>query len=230
MRPDTAMVFAAGHGTRMAPLSDTTPKPMVRINGLPMIDFALDRLAGMRKVAVNTHYLAEQLEQHLAKREGVICIREEPDILDTGGGLRNALPVLGSNPVLTMNCDMVFSGQDPVELLLRTWNGAQMDALLVLIRHENTIEHSGPGDFFLDDSGVVSRRANHASAPYVYSGLQIIKTQKLHDVPSRVFSLNLLWDQMIAKGSAFGVVFEGNWVDVGHPRGVVAAEQVLADV
>ena len=229
MKVDRAMVFAAGFGTRMAPLTNTLPKPLIPVAGRPLIDHALALLDGVSVIVVNTHYRAAQLDAHLAGRN-VTCIREEPEVLETGGGLKNALPVLGEGPVLTLNSDVIFAGHNPVDALQNAWNPDQMDALLTLIPVENTVEYSGVGDFFTDDDGRITRRGSSAAAPFVYGSVQIIKTDLLAEITENAFSLNVIWDQMIAKKRAFGLPYGGAWVDVGRPAGIAVAEQVLEDV
>ena len=229
MQIDRAMVFAAGFGTRMAPLTDTLPKPLIRVAGKPLIDHALGLLSDVSTVVVNTHYRAAQLEAYLSDRN-VVCLREEPEILETGGGLKNALSVLGDGAVFTLNSDVIYAGRNPVDALQSAWDPDKMDALLTLIPVENTVEYSGAGDFYLDDTGRIERRGGHASAPFVYGSVQILKTDLLHSVSQTAFSLNLIWDQMIAQGRAFGLPYDGRWVDVGRPEGIGVAEQVLADV
>lgn len=229
MSIDRAMVFAAGFGTRMAPLTDTMPKPMISVAGKPLIDHALALLDGVSTVVVNTHYRAAQLEDYLQDRD-VIYVREEPDVLETGGGLKNALPVLGEGAVLTLNSDVIFTGENPVSRLQEAWDPARMDALLTLIPIENTVEYTGVGDFSMDAEGRIERRGARDSAPFVYGSVQILKTELLATIPEPAFSLNVIWDQMIAKGRAFGLPYDGRWVDVGRPEGIAVAERVLADV
>jgi MurNAc alpha-1-phosphate uridylyltransferase len=229
MKVDRAMVFAAGFGTRMAPLTDTLPKPLIHVAGRPLIDHALQLLDGISRIVVNTHYRAAQMEAHLAGRN-VTCLREEPEVLETGGGLKNALPVLGDGPVLTLNSDVIFAGKNAVDALQKAWNPDRMDALLTLIPVENTVEYSGVGDFFADGEGRISRRGSRSTAPFVYGSVQIIKTDLLAEITENAFSLNVIWDQMIAQKRAFGLPYDGAWVDVGRPEGIAVAEQVLADV
>lgn len=230
MTPKAAMIFAAGFGTRMAPLTDTMPKPLLSVAGKPLINHSLDLLDGITNIVVNTHYLADQLEDHLRNTPHVTCLRESPDILETGGGLKNALPLLGSDPVVVLNSDAVFVGDSPLPALLSHWDPNKMDALLTLVPIANTIEHRGAGDFFCGVDGQLSRRGKNPAAPYVYTGVQILKTDQLAAIPQTAFSLNLLWDQMISEGRAFGLVYSGKWVDVGRPSGITAAEKALADV
>lgn len=228
MPVDRAMVFAAGFGTRMKPLTDTMPKPLIEVAGKPLIDHSLALLDGVVTVVVNTHYRADQLEAHLNGRE-VVCIREDPEVLETGGGLKNALPVLGGDPVLTLNSDVIFAGDNPVTALQEAWDPARMDALLTLVAVENTVEYSGVGDFYLNE-GRIERRGTREAAPFVYGSVQIIKTALLAEAKETAFSLNMVWDQMIAEGRAFGLPYGGRWVDVGRPKGIAVAEKVLADV
>lgn len=232
MRPDAAMVFAAGFGTRMLPLTKSTPKPMLHVAGRPLLDYALDLVTQpqITRIVVNTHHLPEQVEGHLAGRDRVQCLREMPEVLETGGGLKNALPVLGSGPILTLNSDVVFANSNPVPTLLQQWDPARMDALLTLIPIEDTVEHSGVGDFFLEEGERLVRRGDRSAAPYVYGGVQILKTDGLDEFSENAFSLNVLWDRMLADGRAFGLVHPGTWVDVGRPEGLVAAEKALANV
>lgn len=226
---DRAMIFAAGFGTRMAPLTDTLPKPLIPVAGKPLIDHALGLLDGVQTVVVNTHYRAAQLEAHLQDAD-VICLREEPDVLETGGGLRNALGVLGPKPVFTLNSDVIYAGENPLAALQEYWDPVRMDALLTLIPLANAVEYSGTGDFFLDEERRIKRKGTQEAAPFVYGSVQIIKTDLLRSVQQNAFSLNVIWDQMIAKGRAFGLPYSGRWVDVGRPEGIAIAEQVLADV
>lgn len=229
MRPEAAMIFAAGFGTRMAPLTDTCPKPMLPLGDRPMIDYciAMIREAGDFRIVVNTHYLADQIETHLATIANLQCIREEPEILETGGGLRNALPLLGEAPVITANSDVLWSGPNPVRQLLAAWQPDRMDGLMAMVPLTAARGHDGAGDFFLEPDGRLRRKANAAAAPYVYGGVQIIKTKGLADFSETGFSVSKLWDRMIAAGRLFGAVYPGGWTDIGHPAGLQLAEQAL---
>ena len=224
------MIFAAGFGTRMGDLTKTCPKPMIPVAGRPLIDHALDLTSGpnINPVIVNLHYLPDQLETHLANRSGVRTILERQTVLETGGGLKNALPFLGDNPVLTLNSDAVWTGDNPLTRLQNAWDPEVMDALLMLVPKENAQEHRGSGDFFLDETGRLARIGKAATAPFVYSGAQIVKTAPLLDIQEQVFSLNLLWDQYLADRRVFGIVHHGGWVDVGTPHGIHVAEVELA--
>ncbi len=223
------MIFAAGFGTRMAPLTDTCPKPMLPLGGRPMIDYciAMIRDAGDFGIVVNTHYLADQVEEHLTSVPNLRCIREEPDILETGGGLRNALPLLGSGPVITANSDVLWSGANPLRQLLADWRPDRMDGLMAMVPLSNARGYGGPGDFFLEQDGRLRRKGAAATAPYVYGGVQIIKTDRLAGFAESSFSISLLWDRMIAAGRLFGTVHAGGWTDIGHPAGLQLAGEIL---
>ena len=228
MTINAALIFAAGFGTRMGALTKDTPKPLVQVAGRPLIDYAYDLVTDLETVVVNLHYFSSQLETHLAAHNNVKTLRETPDILETGGGLKNALPLLGNDPVVTLNSDAIWTGTNPVTALCETWDPAKMDALLTLIPIQNAQEHRGSGDFNLCTTGQISRRGAAINASYVYGGAQIIKTDLLAKITGKSFSLNLLWDQMLAKNRAYGIVHNGGWVDVGRPQGIDVAAAELA--
>ncbi|MEX3316155.1 nucleotidyltransferase family protein [Sulfitobacter sp. PS-8MA] len=223
--PDAIMMFAAGFGTRMKHLTQTQPKPMVPLAGRPLIDHALDLARGIapRRIVANLHYLPDQLEAHL-RPQGVATVREMPDILDTGGGLRNALPLLGEGPVFTMNSDAIWAGPNPLTLLRAAWEPRQMDALLMTVPLGQTLGHEGKGDFALGPEGHLTRGPGN-----VYGGVQIIKTDLLAEIEEERFSLNILWDMMLQRERLFGMAYPGRWCDVGHPGGIALAESLLAD-
>jgi MurNAc alpha-1-phosphate uridylyltransferase len=217
------MLFAAGFGTRMRPLTDSRPKPLIDVAGKPLLDHALDivRAAPHRRIVVNSHYLGDQIAAHLHGQD--VAISHEADqILDTGGGLKAALPLLGAPQVATLNTDAIWSGPNPLATALAAWQPDQMDALLLCLPAENAIGRKGPGDFTLDAEGRISR-----GGPFVYSGLQILKPGLVADHPGAVFSLNAVWDRLIASGRAYGTLFPGQWCDVGHPGGIAEAEALL---
>lgn len=221
MTPQALMLFAAGFGTRMGALTADRPKPLVRVAGRPLIDHALDLIDAVvpGPVVANLHYRAEQLESHLAGSR-VVTLREEPEILETGGGLRNALPLLGPGPVWTMNSDAVWTGPNPLALLRDHWEEG-MEALLLGIPPERAVGHSGKGDFL--PGPPVMRGPG-----LIYSGVQIIRTEGLADVREAAFSLNLLWDRMLARGTLHVMPYDGEWCDVGRPEGIALAEAMLA--
>jgi len=217
------MLFAAGVGTRMGALTAKTPKPLIEVAGKPLIDHALTLAdtAKVDKIVVNLHYLGDQIASHLQGRD-VALSWEHTQILETGGGLKAALPLLQADTVFTLNTDAVWSGQNPLIELQTAWDPEKMDALLLLLPADKALGHGGKGDFLLAPDGRVSRAAG-ATAP-VYLGAQILKTTALTAITEPVFSLNLLWDQAIAQGRAFGLLHQGGWCDVGRPEGITLAE------
>lgn len=220
------MLFAAGLGTRMGALTATRPKPLIPVAGKPLIDHALHLAddAGVTRIVANSHYLPDPIEAHLAPRN-IPVSREEPHILETGGGLKRALPLLGESPVLTLNTDAVWTGLNPLSQLLSAWDGDRMDALLLLLPPDRATGHTGHGDFLMAADGRLVR-AKGATGP-VYLGAQIIRTEGLADISDEVFSLNLLWDRLIAKGRLYGLIHQGGWCDVGRPEGIALAETLL---
>lgn len=225
MFPFPLMIFAAGFGTRMGALTADRPKPLIPVAGRPLIDHALDAAldAGAGRIVVNVHYLADQMEAHLAGR-GVTISDERAQILETGGGLRAALPLLGAGPVAVLNSDGIWTGTNPLAQLAAAWDD-RMEALLLLLPVTETKGHGAKGDFRLDSTGRISR--GQGGEDHVYIGAQILKPARLADVPDPVFSLNRIWNDMIAAGTAYGIVHQGGWCDVGHPEGIAEAEDLL---
>lgn len=222
-RPDSLMIFAAGFGTRMGALTHDRPKPLIEVAGKPLIDHALDlaRAAGISRIVGNTHYLADMMGSHLSA-QGVTISEEVPDILDTGGGLRKALPDLGDGPVLTLNPDAVWTGGNPLSELAAAWDPDRMGALLMLVPSAQAAAHGGRGDFDMDADGRLTR-----GTAYVYTGAQVLRTDRLHEIADPVFSLNAYWNLLDSDGQLFGIVHAGGWCDVGTPEGIVAAEALL---
>lgn len=221
--PQAVMLFAAGFGTRMGALTADRPKPLIRVGGRALIDHALDlaRDAGVARKVANLHYKAGMLADHLAGTD-VRLSHEQPDILETGGGLRHALPLLGQGPVFTMNTDAIWHGPNPLDLARAAWNPARMDALLVCIEPPSAVGHAGNGDFTPDTEGRLTRGPG-----LIYGGVQIIRTEGLAEIADSVFSLNLLWNRMLAEGRLFGLHYPGQWCDVGHPEGIEQAERMI---
>ncbi|MBJ3761526.1 nucleotidyltransferase family protein [Maribius pontilimi] len=218
------MLFAAGFGTRMGALTADRPKPMVPVSGRPLIDHAvsLAHAAGIRRVVANTHYKAEILAPHLADL-GVVESREEPRILDTGGGLKHARPLLGRGPVFTLNSDAVFRGPNPLTTLADHWRDG-MAALLLVVPLDRAHGRDAPGDFALTD-GTLAR-----GGAMVFTGAQIIDPSILESHADPVFSLSEVWTDLALAGALHGVVHDGDWADVGHPDGIARAEALIADV
>lgn len=234
---ESAMVMAAGIGKRMRPLTATRPKPLVRVAGKPLIDHSLDRIeaAGIGHVVVNVHYLADALEAHLAKQKRSFTLAvsdERGELLETGGGMVKALPLLKGDPILVVNSDNIWTDgpQDSIRNLARHWDDARMDALLLVIRQASATGNKGYGDFHMDGEGKLSRRRPGRVAPFVYTGVQIVSRRLLDDAPEGPFSTNILWDRAIAAGRLYGLSHMGQWFDVGTPTSIAPTEAALSEV
>jgi len=230
----SAMVLAAGLGKRMRPLTATRPKPLVEVAGKPLIDHVLDRLAvaGVEQVVVNVHYLADALEAHLAARTDPFALAvsdERTALLETGGGVTRALPLIAHDPFLVANSDNLWldGPVDAIGLLAERWDDRAMDALLLMVPLARAHCHRGPGDFHMDAVGRLSRRRAGRVAPFVFTGVQLTHRRLFADAPEGPFSCNLLWDRAIATGRCFGVVHQGLWFDVGTPQAIAGTEMIL---
>lgn len=223
MRP-SLMIFAAGFGTRMRPLTDTRPKPLIEVAGKTLLDRALmmGRQAQLSPIVVNSHYMGDQIADHLAGQD--VAISDESDLLlDTGGGLRKALPLLDGGPVMTLNPDVIWTGPNPLTALCDAWDD-RMDALLAVVPIAKATARVGSGDFSIDAAGRISRQGD-----FVYGGAHIIRPERLAEIPDQIFSLNRIWDVLIAEGRAFGMIHSGGWCDVGRPETISFAEAMLTD-
>ncbi len=230
-----AMVMAAGLGTRMRPLTNDRPKPLVTLAGKALIDHSLDKLreAGIGRVIVNVHYLPDMVIDHLAghARDLDIHISDERDVLlETGGGLIKALPMLTEEPFYCINSDNVWTenGGNSLLDLAAHWDAAKMDALLLVVPNARAFNHSGAGDFFMDDGGLLARRGDNSSAPFIYTGIQLISHRLLRDPPVGPFSTNILWSRAIEEGRLFGMEHKGEWFDIGSPEAIAPTEARLA--
>lgn len=229
-----AMVLAAGLGKRMRPITDTRPKPLVRVGGRALIDHALARLtqAGIRRVVVNVHYLGDQVIDHLAGRTDLAVRisdeREVPEPLETGGGIKRALPLLGPTFVV-VNSDSLWTEAATANLprMLAGWRPDEMDILLLLAARES-LGYDGAGDFEIAQDGRLARRAPGGTAPLVYAGVAILTRDLFADTPDGAFSLNLLFDRAIAAGRLYGERLDGEWLHVGTPEAIRDAEERLA--
>jgi N-acetyl-alpha-D-muramate 1-phosphate uridylyltransferase len=230
--PKRAMLLAAGLGTRLRPISDAMPKPLVEINGRALIDHALDRLelAGVEQVVVNTHYKSEMVAQHLAGRARPrIHLSPEPELLDTGGGVANALPLLGEN-FYVVNGDVLWldSRDYVLNRLARAFDPARMDAVLLFQRTVSAVGYEGPGDYFLDSAGTPRRRGEREIAPYLFAGIQLLHRRLFDGLAERVFSLVRLYDRAAAGLRLHAIVHDGEWYHVGTPGGLGATRDRLA--
>jgi len=233
MMPKSAIVLAAGLGTRMRPYNGNIPKPLVALGGKSLIDYSLDRLAdaGVERAVVNVHHLADLLEQHLASRKQpkIVISDERGELLGTGGGIAKALPVLGDAPFFLVNSDTLWlDGVKPnFARLAEAFDPAIMDALLLLASTAGSIGYTGRGDFAMLPDGRLRKRGEREVVPFVYAGAAILSPMLFTDVPKGAFSLTLLFDRAAAKDRLFGLRLEGVWMHVGTPEAVAAAETAL---
>lgn len=232
--PRTAMVLAAGLGKRMRPLTATRPKPLIEVAGKALLDHVLEKLkvAGVERAVINVHYLADAVEAHLVARDfglDVAVSDERSLLLETGGGMVRAGPLIDCDPFLVVNSDNMWvdGPADTLRLLASHWDGGRMDALLLLVPHARAQNHGGLGDFHMDRSGRLRRRERSHVAPFVYTGIQMVSKRLLAGAPDGAFSTNILWDQAIDSGRCFGAVHQGLWFDVGTPQAIKATELFL---
>lgn len=231
-RPRRAILLAAGLGQRMRPITDRMPKPLVEVGGRTMLDHALDRLAdaGVGDVIVNVHHFPEQVERQVAKRARprIAISDERAQLLETGGGVKKALPLLGDGPFIAMNSDSLWieRGASALDGLIGAWDPARMDMLLLLARLEETFGFDGAGDFTMDESGALARRSG-ASAPFVFAGVSITTAPFFENTPDGAFSLNLLFDRAVARRRLFGHALTGTWLHVGAPDAIAPANAMI---
>jgi MurNAc alpha-1-phosphate uridylyltransferase len=229
------MVLAAGKGERMRPITETIPKPLVPVAGKPLIDHVLDRLAsaGVTRAVVNVHYLADQLERHLAGRKApsIVLSDERAKLLDTGGGVVKALGALGSEPFFHLNSDTIWiDGAVPnLQRLAASFDPEIMDALLLLAPTATSIGYSGRGDFTMQPDGRLKRRGEREVAPFVYAGAAVISPKFFAGAPDGAFSLTRLFDPAIEAGRLHGLRLEGVWMHVGTPEAIALAEAAIAE-
>ncbi|WP_427452350.1 nucleotidyltransferase family protein [Litorimonas sp. WD9-15] len=233
---ETAMVMAAGHGTRMRPLTNDRAKAMVEVGGRPLIDHMLDRLevAGVRRAIVNVHAHADHLEAHLKTLTSgpeIIISDERNELLETGGGVVKALPLLGDDPILICNIDAIWeeTGAPVIPSLIKRWSPEIMDDLLLLAPKDRTLGYDGEGDFLFNYDGRLDWRGERDSAPYVYAGVQIMNLKHLRKEPMVPFTRKKVWYKTVADGTAYGHPLDGFWMHVGDPQARDAAEARLKD-
>lgn len=230
----TAMVLAAGLGKRMRPITDRIPKPLVRIGGRTMLDHALDRLAdaGVETAVVNVHHLADDVERHLERRTRprVVISDERGALLETGGGIRKALPLLGPDPFLVLNSDSLWieGPESNIRRMVRSWQPERMDVLLLLAAAATSVGYDGLGDFSMDAAGRLRRRPEREVTPFVYAGVAIVKPELFAGSPEGAFSLNRLFDRAIEAERLYGLRLDGQWLHVGTPESIGIAEARIA--
>lgn len=231
---NTAMIMAAGKGTRMMPLTADRPKPLVAVAGTALLDHVLDHLrdAGIGQIVINAHYRASQVEDHMADHAAdfEVAISDERDLLlDTGGGLVRALPLIADDPFICVNADNWWTNdrENAFSRLMSAWDDDAMDVLMLLIPYAEANNTQGQGDFDLDADGRLSRRKPDQQAAYVWTGIQMLSKRLIIDPPSDVFSTNVFWDRAISEGRCYGLVHQGLWFDVGYPDAIAATEAKL---
>ncbi|WP_147163017.1 nucleotidyltransferase family protein [Pararhodospirillum oryzae] len=233
--PSRAMVLAAGLGTRMRPLTDSVPKPLVRVQGKPLIDWALDRLeeAGVSEAVVNLHHLPQMLRCHLAQRTTpprLVFSDETHARLETGGGVRHALPLLGDDPFFVVNTDVIWLNGARLALarMAEAWDPETMDALLLLHPLASAYGYDGKGDFLMDPVGRLERRQPGLMAPFIFTGVQILHPRLFEGTPEGPFSLNLLYDRALSEGRLGAIAHDGEWFHVGTPQALKYTERTLS--
>lgn len=231
--PRTAMVLAAGLGTRMRPLTDTLPKPLVPVGGKPLLDHVLDRLdgAGVETVVVNVHFFAGKIEEHLAgrSRPRIVVSDERDTLLGTGGGIVRALPLLGDSPFFLVNADTLWIDgvRTNLDWLARMFDPARMDALLLLAATSTSVGYAGRGDYLMTADGRLKRRAEREVVPFVYSGVALLSPALFADAPAGAFPLTTLFNRAEEAGRLHGLRLEGVWMHVGTPEAIAAAERAI---
>lgn len=232
--PHTAMVLAAGLGTRMRPLTDACPKPLIPVRGRKLIDRVIGPLkeAGVQRIVVNVHYLPEQIEAYLkGLTDFEVIVSDERDmVLETGGGLAKARPLLGEDPVFVLNTDAFWSPEMPSPLLAlaEAFDPEQEDERLLLADTGRALGFDGPGDFFMEADGRLKRRGEAVSAPWAYAGVRIMKPQVYQGRPVERFSAVKVWDELIPAGRARGLALDSFWLHVGDPQALKDAEMWVA--
>lgn len=231
--PHHAMVLCAGLGLRMRPITTHIPKPLIEVAGRSMLDRVLDHLdeAQVQNIVVNYHWLGEQIRDHLTGRPGIIFSDETEQLLETGGGVAKALPLLGDDPFYAINGDIVwFNGLIPaLDRLAAAWDDERMDALLLMQRTPSAFGYEGHGDFFLDPLGLARRRRPREEAPLLFAGVQILHPRLMTQVPSGPFSLNKLYDRALSDGRLYGIVHDGEWFHVGDPASLTKVDTRIRD-
>lgn len=228
------MVLAAGLGKRMRPITDTTPKPLIKVWNKTLLDHGLDALkqAGVQRAVVNVHYLADQVETHLQQRlkPKIIISDERNTLLDSGGGIKKALGLLGQSPFYLLNADSFWiEGCRPnLQTMAQVWDLEKMDILLLVATMDRAVGFDGKGDFFMDPSGLLARRGEQKMAPYVYAGAALVSPAIFDKTPDGAFSINQLFDRAIERERLFGMQMDGLWLHVGTPEAIVEAEQAIA--
>lgn len=226
----SAMILAAGLGQRMRPITNTLPKPLIPVAGRSMLDRAFDHLqmAKISNVVVNTHYLAPLIEKHIKTFYPQTLISHEEILLETGGGIKKALPLLDHNPFFVLNGDSIWTESESLIDMEKMWREEQMDALLLLLPREKAHGYEGAGDFHIDPDGRLSRPKAGGNALYVYIGVQLLRPHLFQDAPIGSFSMNLLWDKALENGRLYGHIHTGDWFHISTPQDIDRYEPMIA--
>lgn len=228
----SAIILAAGLGKRMRPLTDHLPKPLISVAGKSMLDRALDHLKTVHvsNIVVNAHYLAPLVVEHLKVTYPQARISHEDILLETGGGIKKALPMLGPDPFFVLNGDSVWSGPESLKAMKNKWDPATMEALLLIVSRETAHGYEGLGDFHMDSRGKLQRPPKGEEAPFVYIGAQLLNPHLFQYAPSGPFSMNLLWDEALAKGRLYGHIHDGEWFHISTPQDIEKYEPRIASI
>lgn len=233
--PKNAMILAAGLGLRLRPITDKTPKPLVKVDGKTILDHTLDHLveAGVERAVINTHHLAGQIDGHVKNRDDIeIILSAEPEEpLETGGGVKQALGDLGPDPFFVLNGDMVWQDgpENALGRLAERWDPADMDGLLLLHSTVEAYGYDGAGDFVVDPIGNLERRPEREISPYLFAGIQILEPALFEGTPDGKFSLNIIYDKIIEAGRLTGLIHDGDWFHIGTPDGLDQAENYFRE-
>ncbi len=229
-----SMVLCAGLGTRMQPLTLTTPKPLINVAGKPLLEYGTRNLekAGIETIIINVHYLAEQVEDWAHNYHGaeILLSDEKNQLLETGGGVCHAKAMLGNDPLFVLNSDSFWLDRpekSSLKAMMAFFDKNKCDFLLLLTTHDNAIGFDGPGDFFCGDDAKISRRGEATKAPFIYAGCYLFNPAVLHDCPSGKFSMNVLWDRAIKQNRVMGFVHDGLWLHVGTPQAIAQTEKAI---
>ncbi len=232
---NTAMILAAGLGRRLQPLTEHTPKPLVQVKKKALIEYALDLVRGaeMTDVVINCHYLADQIEAYARKVSdlNVQISDERGALLETGGGVQKALPLLGNSPFAVINSDVIVrnSKGSSLKALLQAWDAEKMDLILLLQPRQSAVGYDGAGDYHIDEDGRLHRRKADQKAPYIFSGVQIVSPRLFEGLAEGRFSMNVIFDKAAKEGRLFGLIHDGLWLHVGTVEALKEAEEVLSN-
>lgn len=227
----SAIILAAGHGLRMRPITDTLPKPLIKVGGKSMFERAFEHVKalGISQIVVNTHHLALMVEEKAQEIFPKVLISHENVLLETGGGIKKALPLLGEGAFLTLNGDSIWIGSEGLESFKNAWDSRRMDALLLLLPRKKAHGYKGRGDFFMASDGRLSRIGQAREAPYVYIGIQVISPKLFQRSPEGPFSLNLLWDKARQIGRLYGHIYSGEWFHMSTPEDLNIYESLITE-